>query len=44
MRTCLLSLKDATWTAINHDGSITTNYNEINRDILNCSKIIHTDS
>ena len=29
-----LLLKDATWTAINNDGTITTNYNEINRDTL----------
>ena len=34
MTICQLVLRDATWTAINSDDTITENYNEINRDTL----------
>ena len=34
MKTCQLMLDNAKWTAANSDGTITTNYNEINRDTL----------
>lgn len=34
MKTCQLILDNAKWTATNSDGTITINYNEINRDTL----------